>query len=66
MSKKDFIAKIISEVGMKRSLPDDCVLSPTAIRKRVEKKRCVVINKNGSGQVSPLLEIEPKFGKIII
>ena len=64
--KRGLLSKITTQVRKKRSLPEDCVISPRAILRRVDRKRVVVLNKNGSGQVSPLLEIEPEFVKVMI
>ena len=59
--KKGRLDEIISQVKKKRNLPHDFVVSPTVIRKRVERNNLIVTNEGGSGQVSTLLDLEPQF-----
>lgn len=48
--------KTFESVCKKRNLPTDFSVSRDLVRKRVERGSTVVLNENGSGQVSPLLD----------
>mmetsp|Transcript_31321 Transcript_31321/g.37267 ORF Transcript_31321/g.37267 Transcript_31321/m.37267 type:complete len:250 (-) Transcript_31321:858-1607(-) len=64
--RKGRLAEIISKVKRQGGLPDKVKLSPKVIQKRVDRGGLIVMNEKGSGQVSPLLEIEPQFVQVVI
>ena len=63
--KKGRLGQIVDIVKKKRGLPEDFTVSSALVRKRINRGSIVNAHK-GSGQVSPLLPLEPHFVSIIL
>ena len=63
--RKGVFDKIVKKVKSDRNLPDDFSASRDMIRKRVARNNTLVMNRNGSGQVSPLLQAESQFVAVL-
>ena len=64
MRKGTFDA-IVNKVKEDRNLPLSFSVSRDTIKRRVARKNIIIMNANGSGQVSPLLDVEPLFVSVL-
>ena len=64
--RKGRLAEIIRDVKKRRSLPDDFDVPSALVRKRSQRNNLMLVNKNGRGNVSPLLQYEPTFVDLMI
>ena len=64
--KKGRIQEIINEVKTKFNLPSDFTVSTKLIRYCERSGSLMVAHKKGSGQYSPLVDLEPQFLSLII
>ena len=63
--KKGRLQEIVEDVKNKQKLPCDFVVDYNVVKKRIQRKSIVVVNK-GQGVVSPLIDIEPHFVDVIL
>ena len=64
--RKGTLEKVIQDVRKKRGLPDNFSISTELIRKQVNRKGLLVSKFKCSGEVYPLLNIEPLIIEVLI